>query len=204
LVMVLSRFAITSFPLLQNIEDIFFMFFRNSFHVHVGAHDFDSNSMKKSDSRDIHEDLATRFSIIKHNRLLMSDAISPTDYNISANPNPVYNAIIGIAKSVFPLVCYYLVSEVFKGRIILILKTIGWFGSLLSICFPILFYTIIFWKQIFLYEKLLAFILISLVFILATTSLILEMYQTSNSQLISSMNYNVSTIRANHYYCLRH
>ena len=200
-VMVLARFAITSFPLLQNIEDVFFMFFRNSFHANVGAHNFDSNSMKKSDSRDIHEDLASRFSIIKHNRLLMSDAISPTDY--ISNPNPVYNAIIGIAKALLPLLCYYLVQQ-FQGRILLVLKIIGFFGALLCICFPILFSIIIFWKQSYIFEKILAFILIGLVFILAFSSLYLELHQTSSTQSVPQMTFNVNNISSSHQNCLRH
>ena len=197
MVMVLSRFALISFPLLQNIEDMATMLFQNI--CHFRAID-PSDLIKKSDSRDLHEDLASRFSIIKHNRSL-TDAMSPNEYVTSAaNPgpaNPVYSAIINIVKAGLPLLCYYLVIAVFKGKIVLLLKFIGgFFGTLLSICCPILFYSLIFWRNISILDKFMCWAVIIVVFYLGIMSIIIELNQTNMTTIFSSTNH--------HQDCLRH
>ena len=191
--MVLSRFAMISFPLLQNIEDILTTLFQNC--CHFRAHVDTSDVIQKS----VHEDLASRFSIIQHSRLSLTDVISPNDVasaNSVATTNPVYSAIINIVKAGLPFLCYYLVTSVFKGKIVLLLKIIGGiFGTSLSICFPILFYTLIFWRNISIYEKLSLWGVIIVVFYLGAMSIIIELDQTNMSTIFTSKH---------HQDCLRH
>lgn len=85
------------------------------FRACVCVRDMD-NGFKKSDIRDIHEDLATRFSVLKPHRFSFSDAMSPSDSVAAAPTNPLFSVIINTAKSVLPLVNYYLVTQVFKGN----------------------------------------------------------------------------------------
>lgn len=199
--MVLSRFAMISFPLLQNIEDILTTLF------HLRAH-VDSSDVQKS----VHTDLASRFSIIQHSRLSLTDAnspntrlsltdaISPNDHasaNLATPTSPVYSAIINIVKAGLPILCYYLVTSVFKGKIVLLLKIIGGiFGVSLSICFPILFYTLIFWRSISIFEKLSLWGVIIVVFYLGIMSIIIELDQTNMTTIFTS--------RQHHQDCLRH
>jgi len=192
--MVLSRFALISFPLLQNIEDILTTLFQNccQFRAHVDT----SDVIQKS----VHEDLASRFYIIKHSRLSLTDAISPNDVASSANPatiNPVYSAIINIVKAVLPFLCYYLVTSVFQGKIVLLLKIIGgFFGTVLSICCPILFYTLIFWRNISIYEKLSLWGVCLGISVLGIMSIVIELDQTNMTTIFTS--------RKHHQDCLRH
>ena len=189
--MVLSRFAMISFPLLQNIEDILTTLFRCHFRAHA-----DSSDVQKS----VHEDLASRFSIIQH-RISLTDVISPNDHasanHTTTTTNPVYSAIINIVKAGLPFLCYYLVTSVFKGKIVLLLKIIGGiFGASLSIIFPILFYTLIFWRSISIFEKLSLWGVIIVVFYLGTMSIIIELDQTNMTTIFTS--------RKHHQDCLRH
>lgn len=88
------------------------------FRACVCVRDMDTG-FKKSDIRDIHEDLASRFSVLKPHRFSFSEiAMSPSDSVAAAAipTNPLFSVIINTAKSVLPLVNYFLVSQVFKGN----------------------------------------------------------------------------------------